>query len=75
MKPVLRLRNTTAINSTGLPALDDPALRLKEQPSDLMNQAGFVRLISKENFCSDLTPGPDSAVEMHSRMEPLGPHR
>ena len=74
---VLRLRNMTAIDATGLQALEDLASRLKssgrslilcgarEQPSELMNQAGFVRHIGKENFCSDVEHALERAAELH----------
>jgi len=78
---ILRLRNMTAIDATGLQALEDLASALKssgrglilcgarEQPRDLMNQAGFVRHIGKENFCSDVEHALERAAEMHEQMQ------
>ena len=60
---ILRLRNMTAIDATGLLALEDLADRLhasgrhlilcgaREQPARLMHQAEFERHISRENIC------------------------
>ena len=82
---VLRLRNMTAIDATGLQALEDLASQLKssgrglilcgarEQPSDLMNQAGFVRHIGKENFCSDVEHALERAAEMYGQMQAVAP--
>ena len=61
----------------GLQALEDVASRLKasgrelilcgarEQPSELMNQAGFVRHIGKGNFCADVEHALERAKELH----------
>jgi len=60
---ILRLRNMTAIDATGLLALEDLADRLhasgrhlilcgaREQPARLMHQAEFERHIGRENIC------------------------
>ena len=83
---VLRLRNMTAIDATGLQALEDLALRLqassrglilcgaREQPSELMNQAGFVRHIGKQNFCSDVEHALERAAELYGQMQPGQTH-
>ena len=83
---VLRLRNMTAIDATGLQALEDLALRLqassrglilcgaREQPSELMNQAGFVRHIGKQNFCSDVEHALVRAAELYGQMQPGQTH-
>ena len=79
---ILRLRNMTAIDATGLQALEDLADRLKtsgrrlilcgarEQPSELMNQAGFTRHIGRENFCSDVEHALERAAELHAQAIP-----
>ena len=60
---ILRLRNMTAIDSTGLQALEDLAQQLagsdrtlllcgaREQPKQLMEQSQFEDLIGKGNMC------------------------
>jgi SulP family sulfate permease len=63
---VFRLRNMTAIDATGLGALEDAALRLREsgrtaifcgareQPRHLMNRAGFATVVGKDNICPNI---------------------
>src|SRR3979490_2176164 len=64
---ILRLRNMTAIDATGLGAISDLADALqasgrslllcgaREQPSQLMKQADFERHVGKENICTSIT--------------------
>jgi sulfate permease, SulP family len=61
---ILRLRNMTAIDATGLQALEDLADALhssgramilcgaREQPARLMHQAEFERHVGRENICA-----------------------
>src|SRR6185369_13466339 len=63
---ILRLRNMTAIDATGLRALEDLADRIhasgremilcgaREQPAQLMQQAEFERHVGQENMCSNV---------------------
>jgi len=63
---VFRLRNMTAIDATGLRALEDIAIRLREsgrtalfcgareQPRAAMRQAGFQAIVGEENVCQDI---------------------
>jgi SulP family sulfate permease len=63
---ILRLRNMTAIDATGLLALEDLADRLhaagrdlifcgaREQPEKLMHQAEFERHVGRENICPNI---------------------
>ena len=63
---VLRLRNMTALDATGLLALEDVADRLhaagrhlllcgaREQPSGLMHQAEFERHVGSDNICANI---------------------
>lgn len=63
---ILRLRNMTAIDATGLQAIEDLTHRLqatgrtlilcgaREQPKDLMHRAKFARNVGSENICSDV---------------------
>ncbi|MDQ2950012.1 MAG: sulfate permease [Acidobacteriota bacterium] len=63
---ILRLRNMTAIDATGLQAMEDLADRLhgsgralilcgaREQPTDLMHKAEFEQHVGKENICANI---------------------
>jgi len=73
----LRLRNMTAIDGTGLLALEDLAREfrdagktmivcgVREQPLELMAGSAFERFIGKENICSDLQHALRRAGELH----------
>src|SRR5207244_9924004 len=64
---ILRLRNMTAIDATGLGAIRDLADTLhasgrslllcgaREQPSQLMKQSDFERHVGAENICGSIT--------------------
>jgi sulfate permease, SulP family len=64
---ILRLRNMTAIDATGLGAIQDLADQLhesrrslilcgaREQPSQLMKQAEFERHVGAENICASIS--------------------
>jgi sulfate permease, SulP family len=70
---ILRLRNMTAIDATGLQALEDLADRLhgtgrtlilcgaREQPAQLMHQADFERHVGRENICANVQDALDRA--------------
>lgn len=76
---ILRLRNMTAIDATGLQALEKFAdivhesgrglilCGAREQPSQLMHQAEFVQHIGAENFCSSIA----EALERAKALYPL----
>ena len=63
---IFRLRNMTAIDATGLRALEDLALRLRdsgraaifcgarEQPWAVMAQAGFPTIVGADNVCPNI---------------------
>ena len=63
----IRLRNTTAIDSTGLQALERLADEVRdsgrtlffcgarEQPSKLMLQAEFIAHVGRENICPNIS--------------------
>jgi SulP family sulfate permease len=63
---ILRLRNMTALDATGLLALQDLAERLhasertvifcgaREQPRQLMAQARFEKVVGRENICDNV---------------------
>jgi sulfate permease, SulP family len=76
---VLRLRNMTAIDSTGLQALERLALEVRssgrtlllcgarEQPARLMTQTVFEQHVGKENICAHVTAALVRANEIHDQ--------
>lgn len=79
---ILRLRNMTAIDATGLLALEDLADKLhatgrhpilcgaRPQPAKLMRQAEFERHVGRENVCPHITAALERArilYESHGR--------
>lgn len=78
---LLRLRNMTAIDGTGLQALEDLAERLhhsgrrlilcgaREQPSELIHQAGFAARIGKDNICPDVEHALERAAAVYAEMQ------
>ena len=79
---VLRLRNMTAIDVTGLFALEELAKQLhatkrtlilcgaREQPRQLIHQAEFEELIGKENFCDNVQEALQRAEEVFESLPP-----
>jgi SulP family sulfate permease len=76
---VLRLRNMTAIDSTGLQALQRLAVEVRgsgrtlllcgarEQPARLMSQASFAQHVGEENICAHVTAALVRANEIHDQ--------
>jgi SulP family sulfate permease len=74
---ILRLRNMTAIDATGLGAIRDLADSLqasgrslllcgaREQPSQLMKQSDFERHVGEENICASITEALQRAAELY----------
>src|SRR6202030_749920 len=74
---ILRLRNMTAIDATGLGAIRELAERLhasrrqlllcgaREQPAQLMKQAEFARHVGAQNICPSITAAIARASELH----------
>ena len=74
---ILRLRNMTAIDATGLGAIRDLADTLhdsgrslllcgaREQPAKLMHQADFERHVGAENICSSIADAIDRAAVLY----------
>jgi len=74
---ILRLREMTAIDGTGLTALEELADRLhegkrdlilcgaREQPSRLMRQAEFYRHVGRENLCANIEEALSRARVIH----------
>jgi SulP family sulfate permease len=80
---VLRLRNMTAIDATGLGAIRDLADQVhasgrslllcgaREQPAQLMKQAEFERHVGAENICASIQGALERAMEIrHSSAVP-----
>jgi sulfate permease, SulP family len=78
---ILRLRNMTALDATGLFALEEAAKALhaskrtlilcgaREQPSQLIHQAEFAEVIGKENICDNVQEALGRAEEVYERLE------
>lgn len=74
---ILRLRDMTAIDATGLTALEDLADALhargrdlllcgaREQPAKLMRQAEFDRHVGRENVCANIEEALARARSLH----------
>jgi sulfate permease, SulP family len=74
---ILRLRNMTAIDATGLGAIRDLADSLhasgrslllcgaREQPSQLMKQAEFERHVGAENICGSISEALQRAAKVY----------
>jgi len=77
---ILRLRNMTAIDATGVHAIESFAKRLREsgralilcgameQPSKLLQQSRFVELLGPENIMPNIQEALDRAGEVYSAM-------
>src|ERR1700751_6021677 len=78
---VLRLRNMTALDATGLFALEEMARQLhaskrtlilcgaREQPSQLIHQAEFAEVIGEENICGNVQEALRRAEEVYEHLE------
>jgi SulP family sulfate permease len=74
---ILRLRNMTAIDATGLGAIENLADQLhesgrslllcgaREQPAQLMRQADFERHVGAENICHSISEALERAAEVY----------
>ncbi|HXE64482.1 MAG TPA: SulP family inorganic anion transporter, partial [Bryobacteraceae bacterium] len=81
---VLRLRNMTALDATGLHALEKLAVRLRqggrtlllcgarEQPERLLTQAEFVEHVGAENILPHVSAALERAKEINSQFGGLG---
>lgn len=75
---ILRLRNMTAIDGTGLHALEELAEQLRssgrslllcgarEQPAELMHQAEFEQHVDAQNICPHIEAALERAREVHA---------
>jgi sulfate permease, SulP family len=80
---ILRLRNMTAIDATGLGAIEDLADQLhesgrslllcgaREQPAQLMQQAEFERHVGAENICPSISDALHRAAEVYEQHRAL----
>jgi len=78
---ILRLRNMTALDATGLFAIEEVARQLhstkrtlilcgaREQPSQLIHQAEFAEVIGEENICENVQDALQRAEEVYERLE------
>jgi SulP family sulfate permease len=78
---VLRLRNMTALDATGLFAIEEVARQLhsskrtlilcgaREQPAQLIQQAEFAEVIGKENICDNVQDALRRAEEVYEGLE------
>src|SRR5882724_268278 len=79
---VLRLRNMTAIDATGLFALEEVARELhktnrtlilcgaREQPAELMKQAEFEEIVGRENICANVEAALQRAEAVFKKIPP-----
>jgi sulfate permease, SulP family len=75
---IFRLRNMTAVDATGLRALEDVALRLREsgraavfcgareQPRAVMEQAGFAAIVGADNICPNIDRALERAAQLNA---------
>ncbi len=78
---ILRLRNMTALDATGLFALEDVARQLhassrtlilcgaREQPANLIHQAEFEEVVGAENICDNVQAALRRAEQVHDQLE------
>lgn len=78
---ILRLRNMTALDATGLFAIEEVAKQLhaskrtlilcgaREQPSQLIHQAEFAEVIGAENICDNVQEALRRAEEVYEHLE------
>jgi sulfate permease, SulP family len=81
---ILRLRNMTALDATGLFAIEEVAKELhankrtlilcgaREQPSQLIHQAEFAEVIGEENICENVQEALSRAEEVYEHLQPAG---
>jgi SulP family sulfate permease len=84
---IIRLRNMTALDATGLFALEEVARTLKtsgrdlilcgarEQPSQLLRQTEFEDLVGRENICENVQEALRRAEAVFERLQPAGTGR
>ncbi len=80
---IIRLRNMTAIDATGLYALEEVARQLhgskrtlilcgaREQPAQLIHQAEFEEVVGRENICANVEEALRRAEDVFERIKPM----
>jgi len=80
---IIRLRNMTAIDATGLYALEEVAKQLhaarrtlilcgaREQPAQLIHQAEFEEVVGRENICSNVDEALRRAEDVFENIKPM----
>ena len=78
---VLRLRNMTALDATGLFAIEEVARALqatgrtmilcgaREQPAKMLHEAEFEEVIGKNNICDNVQEAMQRAQDVFEKME------
>jgi sulfate permease, SulP family len=78
---ILRLRNMTALDATGLFAIEEVARELqasnrvlilcgaRQQPASLIHQAEFEEVVGAENICENVQAAIRRAGEVHDQLE------
>src|SRR5690348_6619501 len=78
---IIRLRNMTALDATGLYALEEVAKQLhaskrtlilcgaREQPAQLIHQAEFEEVVGEENICENVQHALRRAEEVYEGLE------
>ena len=78
---ILRLRNMTALDATGLFAIEEVARQLqatkrtlilcgaREQPASLIHQAEFEEVVGAENICENVQSALRRAAQVHDELE------
>ena len=81
---ILRLRNMTALDATGLHALETLSARLRasgktlllcgapQQPAQLLKQAKFIEHVGEANICPHVEAALQRAREVHEGFDGLG---
>ena len=77
---IIRLRNMTAMDATGIYALEEIAKQLhasgrtlilcgaREQPAEIMHQAEFEEVVGRENICANVNEALRRAEEAFERI-------
>jgi len=83
---IIRLRNMTAIDATGLFALEEAAKHLhasgrtlilcgaREQPAQLIHQAEFEEVVGRENICANVEEALRRAEDAFEKIKPRAEH-
>jgi SulP family sulfate permease len=78
---IIRLRNMTAIDATGLFAMEEIARQLhatgrtlilcgaREQPAQLIHQAEFEEVVGRENICANVQEALARAEAVFEKIE------